>query len=302
MSSESLKLPKTKLRIMLSGGGVRGIFQVGVLTEILQSDKYIVDRVYGCSVGSLIAPFVAANQMSKITDMLMNINSIYDIVERRTLAGVNLPNWSILNAFYTFIGLGLYKRISLVDKVVSCFSKEEWDELKNKCFVVSYDILNDKQVWFSGDELQKGIECSSALCLAVPPIPYKDGLFTDGGIVELYPVTHIEDNPDSTEPFEGEYLFVDCDTRQPYKVETPTNGLSLMSDLTWGAACRLATVELQNVERQMKQNNQIFHTIKPEVNYFTNAFDIDQSKMTKSYEDGRLKGLQFLHNKPFYSI
>ena len=40
-------MEKIKLRIMLPGRGVKGCFQLGVLSHILESDKFEIDSVYG---------------------------------------------------------------------------------------------------------------------------------------------------------------------------------------------------------------------------------------------------------------
>jgi predicted acylesterase/phospholipase RssA len=285
---------KTKLRIMLSGGGVRGIFQVGALAEILGSGRYVVDRVYGCSVGAIIAPFVASGTLDRAEAMLKDIHSILDIVERRRVPGgfAPLPDWGWVNALCAFFGMGLYRRITLVDRMKAAFSADEWEALKDRCFVVAYDVVRDQQTWFSGDELMPGIACSSALWLAVPPVEYAGGLFTDGGVVELFPVTHIDAAED--DDFDGEYLFVDCDTRVAEGIAAPTDGLSLMGALAWAAASRLAAAELDRVAGEMAAAGRVFHVIRPDVNRFTSAFDIDAAKITQAYEDGRLKGAKFV--------
>jgi predicted acylesterase/phospholipase RssA len=284
----------TKLRIMLSGGGVRGIFQVGALTEILASGRYEVDRVYGCSVGAIVAPFVAANRLELAAELMRGLRSIDDVIERRhALFGlVTLPDWTVVSALYAFLGMGVYSRIKMVDKVKPAFTAEEWALVQERCFVVAYDIVRDQQTWFTGADLEVGIVCSSALCLAVPPVPHAGGLFTDGGVVELFPVTHM----DADDGFDGEYLFVDCDTRVAATdpVAAPTDGMSLMGLLTWAAAGRLATAELEHVERDMAAAGRVMHVIRPDVNRFAGAFDIDAAKNALAFEDGRAAGLRFL--------
>ena len=50
------KIPCT---IVLCGGGVKGTFQSGFLTELINSEKYDIQTIYASSVGSLLAPAVA---------------------------------------------------------------------------------------------------------------------------------------------------------------------------------------------------------------------------------------------------
>jgi predicted patatin/cPLA2 family phospholipase len=47
-------------KIGLGGGGAKGILHIGVLRELSKHQKlYFPDGVFGCSIGSIIATFVA---------------------------------------------------------------------------------------------------------------------------------------------------------------------------------------------------------------------------------------------------
>ena len=107
---------------------------------------------------------------------------------------------------------------------------------------------------------------------------------------ELFPVDYIIEH-DSKEPFDGIYLFIDCDYRLPYTNPAPTDGLTLMSYLQWASTSRLANFELQKLENILGNNIII---IKPDTNILTNAFDINPDRMKATFEAGVVKGKKFL--------
>lgn len=277
-------IPKIKLRILVSGGGVKGCFQVGCISEILKTGRYTIDRVYGCSIGAILAPLVATENTELMTSLFHDINSIDDVVTKRKW----IPKF--MSPFFAFFKLGAYKDIKLIDKVFKSLSKEQIELAKKKCHVVAYDILNNNEVWFTGDELQEGIRCSSALWLAVPPISYKNTLFSDGGVTEIFPIDYIleYEEPDS---FDGYYIFIDCCSRENNKNEVPKNALELMYNLHWNASSRLATFELKRLQNVLGNKLKI---IKPDTDYLLNSLDINKERMKKTHEAGIKKAQDFL--------
>jgi predicted acylesterase/phospholipase RssA len=278
---------KIKLRILLPGGGVKGCFQVGCISEILKTNKYIIDRVYGCSIGAILAPLVATENIDIMLNLFNNINSINDVVTKRKW----IPD--LLAPFLAFFKLGAYKKIKLVDNIFNSLTPDQIELAKRKCHVVAYDILNNKEVWFNGDELREGIRCSSALWLAVPPISYKDTLFSDGGVTEIFPIDYIlEYEKNESREFDGKYIFIDCCSRENKKNRIPQNALELMSNLHWNASSRLATFELQKLQDVLGDKLII---IKPDTDYLYNSLDINKERMNKTYEAGIQKAHDFLN-------
>lgn len=288
---------KTKVRIILPGGGVKGAFQLGALSVILGSGRFEVDAVYGCSVGAILAPLIAAGNVAKITEIFNGIKSIDDVVERRTLWGmIPYPDWPVVQGLATLVQLGAYKSIKLVDVAFQNITAAELLLAKQRCHVVAYDILSNTERWFTGAELKDGVKCSSALWLAVPPVSYGGTLYSDGGATEVFPVTYIL-NHDIQEPFDGVYIFVDCDARTPFTNAVPGDGLTLMSCLQWGAATRLAEYELAKLQTQLGAS---LYLVRPTANLLSSALDINPERMKATYDAGVAKGALFLQSCATY--
>lgn len=285
------KNDKNKIRVILSGGSVKSSFQLGVLSEILKSDKYIIDSVYGCSSGSLLSSFVATNKIDMAIEKFMNINNLDDIFERHKFLGIPIPSWKIILTFNAFFNLGAYKSVKLVDEINILLSPDELKIAQEKCHVVAYDIINNKETWFTGDDLIDGIRCSTAIWLLIPPINFKDNMYSDGGVTEIFPLDYILQNSSESD-FDGEYIFIDCDSRKPYKNTSFSNGLSFMLDLHWASASRLSELKLENFKNKIKNK---LHIIRPD-NTLLNSMEVNPVKMKEYFQVGKLKGKEFMEN------
>lgn len=289
-----------KLRVLLPGGGVKGAFQLGFLTEVLAhttpqeggaTNTYTIDAVYGTSVGALMAPLIANEDVATLKEVFDNIHTIADVVTYRHLLGVPITSPSLV-AMYSLFQLGGYQSIKLVETLESRLTPEQLQVAEQKCHVVAYDMLRDKERWFTGTELLQGVRCSSALWLAVPPVAYDDSFFSDGGVTEIYPIDYIVEHELQDPTFDGLYVFVDCETREPTpSTALPTNGLVMMNKLHSAASARLADFELQKLSDKLGGKLVV---VRPHTNFLHSALDVDKERMAQTYEAGREKGRAFL--------
>jgi predicted acylesterase/phospholipase RssA len=277
-------MTKEKVRIVLPGGGVKGSFQLGFLSQLFKEYPDIeIDTVYGCSIGSIISPFVANKKVEKVINIFNNIKTIDDVIERRTFFGIKIPNWVFLNLLFFIFDFGAYKRISLVDKIKENLNEEELKIAGEKSRVVAYNYTDNCEEWFNGDNLLDGIICSSALWMGVPPITLSNGkIYSDGGVTELFPVSYIIDHHENTN-FKGKYLFVDLDTREHITNSPPKSGIDYLMYLQYASCNDLALMELNKIQDYLGDKLII---IKPDKNIFTNALEINQQKMKENFNMG----------------
>lgn len=286
---------KIKLRVILSGGGTKGAYQTGVLSKILASGKYKIDKVYGCSIGAFQAPIVASEKLDALANFYKNIKTIDTAIERRTFLGIPIPEWNIFKLFFSLFKMGFYKRIKVEELIFNLISQKEFDDVKHNCHAVAYNITQNKETWFTGDKLLDGIKCSTALWLAVPPVVYKNDLFTDGGACEIFPLNYIINN-DLNDGFNGKYMFVDCDTRQRFTNTPPTNGLALLSYMHTSAICKIAQYEEDKL-KSILGDKLIIIRPKPNTTVLNNAFDIDPERLKYTLEMGERDGDAFLESQ-----
>ena len=273
-----------KIRILLPGGGVKGSYQLGFLNQLFKEYPDIeIDAIYGCSIGSILSPFVANKKMKKVIDIFNNIKTIDDVIERRTFFGIKMPDWIILNLLFFIFQFGAYKRVSLVDKIKENLNEDELKIAGEKSHVVAYNYTDNTREWFSGDNLIDGIRCSSALWMGVPPIKLSNGkIYSDGGVTELFPVSYIMEHHEKTN-FDGRYLFVDLDTREHIKNPPAKTGIDYLLYLQNASCNDLAIIELKKLQDYLGDK---LIMVKPDKNIFTNSLEINQVKMKEFFDMG----------------
>ncbi|MFL6770586.1 MAG: patatin-like phospholipase family protein, partial [Sphingomicrobium sp.] len=74
-----------ELAIVLSGGGAKGAFQVGVLDELITNRGVKIDIAVGTSTGSIQALAVAQDDIPKLVQIWSRLRKNSDIYEKRPL-------------------------------------------------------------------------------------------------------------------------------------------------------------------------------------------------------------------------
>lgn len=279
---------KQKIRLILTGGGVKGSFQAGFIHSLLSSNKFEIDTIYATSVGALLAPLVVNNKIADIDKITHSLSNIYDIVE-------DWPWYFFPKLFaplLTMFKMGRYKSVKIVDRLWNSLSPEEQDTAASKCRVVAWDITNRRPRVFGGKDsmdLYHGIKASCALWLLVPPYKHNRTLYCDGGAGEVFPIEYIQQ--ESTN-FDGEYILVDCSSRYVVSLEyPPQTALNLMYELQWVSTELLALKDIQELKTILKES---LHIIYPRQDIFKNCLDINKNKIKISYLMGQEKFEEYM--------
>lgn len=281
-SSSTTAAKPTKVRLILPGGGVQGSFQLGFIKGLQQSDAFEVDHVYGTSVGAMIAPFALHHDIDTMISIFDGISSITDIFQPWPwyLHALPAPLRMLLKK-------GAYKSNKLAEEAVRHLSTSKSYE---RCSVVSWDLLNKKNTWFSGEDIKKGIPASSNLWLVVPPLKMDGSIFVDGGATRLVP---LPEKKDDMFHFDGLYVIVDCAPRKPQPVtKQPADVVHLMKMLHYDASLQLANKE---VDRFRADNTVV--DIVPQNDVFNGGLDIDRAKMNTYFDMGKAAFEQFAHER-----
>ena len=98
-----------ELAIVLSGGGAKGAFQVGVLDELITNRGVKVDIAVGTSTGSIQALAVAQDDIPKLLDLWLGITKNSDIYVKKPLGVVG----GIIGADSIYDAKGLRKLLKL---------------------------------------------------------------------------------------------------------------------------------------------------------------------------------------------
>jgi predicted acylesterase/phospholipase RssA len=275
---------KVKLRIALSAGGIKGAFQVGFLHEVVNSGFFEIDKVYGCSIGAIIAPFAVNNRLEYIEEICKSIRSASDVYETYPL-----PNF--IYPFMMFFNKGVYKRMKL-HNLYDDLTPEEQKIAQSKCHVVAYNYLENKEEWFTGEHLKFGIKCSSCSPLTIPPIEENGKLYVDGAVTECWPLDLIYKEVYANESFDGLYVLVNVGpgTIEPNKY--PSDGISFLYNLYQNAAVSNSWREMQRLKHILGEQFIVVHNEKDVLQDL--ELDNKQKEIEITIEFGKQKGREFV--------
>jgi len=274
-------LLRPRIGLALSGGGARGIAQIGVL-KVLEEHNIPVDAIVGTSIGSIIGGLYAsgytADEIWQIARGINWSNIIMDQPERTSLflsqkqwrgkflVSVRLKNFSPEIPAAVSPGQKLYDVLSKVILKAPFHAKESFNDLKIPFRAVATDLVTGKKVIFQQGDLAESMLASSAIPLLFSPVEKDSSLLVDGGLLDNIPI-------DETRRLNVDLVIAVNTTsplRKPDELSVP-----------WKIADQVTTIMQQKQKLAQLQKADI--VIKPE---FSDNTNIDFHNLEKVYSAG----------------
>ncbi len=180
--------------LVLSGGGDKGAFTVGVIKRLLEQGNRF-DMISGTSTGALIAPLVAADEIKKLQRIYTSVkksdvintkdpliravagNSLYDADPLRKMVKDNITDEvyeKIMNS-----GKALFiSTVCLNNNTLTYFTNSDLIKGNSK-----YDVVK----WNDKNELIESVIASSVQPVLMQPENISGNYFVDGGLREFIP-------------------------------------------------------------------------------------------------------------------
>jgi len=192
--------PKPKVAVVLSGGGAKGVAHISLL-QALDSLGIVPDLIIGTSMGSVVGGFyamgysgdsiAAITKNAKWDELLGGKTSLNDVsIEEKSEFGKYLINLdlikgkpkassSLLNDQHLREFLSLY--------TYPVYNVHDFDSLSIPYRSMTTDIVNGKEVLLKDGGLNVAMRASMSIPSIFRPVPYKDVLLVDGGILNNFP-------------------------------------------------------------------------------------------------------------------
>lgn len=202
-----------EITLVLSGGGARGLCEIGVL-KVLEENDIPISRIYGTSIGSIIGGLYSAGYtIDEITDVIKSAswNDFYSveeskrnelfldqkITEDKAIFALRLNGLKPI--LPTSISSG--QKVSSFLNLLSLRAPLNWvtnfNNFLYKFTAVSTDLVTGEMVLIRKGSLHKAMRASSSVSLLLAPVQIEDKLLVDGGLVANVPVNAArKDNPD----------------------------------------------------------------------------------------------------------
>jgi predicted acylesterase/phospholipase RssA len=192
------------LALILSGGGARGLSQIGVLKALDEADirpDLIVGTSMGAVIGSLYAAGYSPDSIQRIVEEV-NWNEIYTNSARRNKLFVSQKNEPINFLFEVRLndrlepippnsisqGQAFYDILGPLLSPAQFRAGSDFDRLTVRLRIVTTDLLSGKRVVISHGNLAEAVRASSSVPLAFSPVARDSLLLVDGGITANIPV------------------------------------------------------------------------------------------------------------------
>ena len=159
--------------IVLSGGGTRGLAHVGVL-RALEEHGIRPDRVEGTSSGALVGALYAAGYSApEMLEFFEQKNPF-----RLSKLAINKP--------------GIIDSDKVTSDFEETFPDNAFEALSRPLRIVATEILSGKSVVFDSGPLIPAILASCAVPMVFTPVEIDGRWFSDGAIVNNFPVELLE--------------------------------------------------------------------------------------------------------------
>jgi len=195
-----LKDKKPKVALVLSGGGAKGVAHIPVL-QALDSLGIVPDLIVGTSMGSIVGGLYAMGysgdsiatitKTANWTKLLGSEASFQDVgVEEKSEYGRYLVTLDLIKG-RPKIKTSLLKDQNLREFLSSimypAYNITNFDELSIPFRSVATDLVNGELVVMDEGSLLLALRASMSIPSVFQPVPYKNTLLVDGGIMDNFP-------------------------------------------------------------------------------------------------------------------
>jgi len=313
---------KKPIALILSGGGSRGLAQIGVL-KAFDEAGIKPDLIVGTSMGAIIGSLYAAGydgknieKFSKTikwdqiysseiprTEKLMSYkesekNYLFEIRVNRNLE-VMLPQ-SILDGQIFFDELA--PKFTLAQYLYGF----NFDSLSIPLRIVSTDILTGKKIVLSNGNLANAVRASCGFPFVFSPVDYDSMLLMDGGLVSNIPVTTAKEISDN-------YYIIAVDVTSPLWDKKALNnpirlidqivniGLTHQKDLEKKLATEIISPNLSEfLNTDFSQIDTLisrgYYAAIPIVNKIVNQINYSGSDLVEKYDSSEFYYAPFIFN------
>ena len=202
LAAESPEKP-SKLVLVLSGGGARGVAHVGVL-RVLEELHIAPDLIVGTSMGSIVGGLYAAgwspDEIEELVETIDWKQVFTDKIERKDRSfrrkqddrPVMIQGRLRFDGFKPVLPSGVIRgqRLELVLRTIEALSADssDFDQLPIPFRAVAADIATGEAVVLDSGSLATAMRASMSVPGALPPVRHGELELVDGGIAANLPI------------------------------------------------------------------------------------------------------------------
>lgn len=164
-----MKTTSSTIGLVLSGGGVKGLAHVGILEALNQRGVY-PGTISGCSAGALVGALYANGISPQGIIQFFKDTPLFSY----SMFTINKPGFFDPEKYLPFFG--------------RYFKEDSFESLQVSLYVVATNMMKGECTYFSEGELLRPLLASAALPPVFSPIEIEGDLYSDGGVMNNFPV------------------------------------------------------------------------------------------------------------------
>lgn len=262
-SQEQVK-KSTKIGLVLSGGGAKGLAHIGVL-KVIEEAGIKIDYIGGTSMGAVIGGLYASGYSVQQIDSIFKATNfeylIQDFIPRASknfyekrndeLYAISLPFQNLKIGIPAGLSKGMYNYNLLARLLHPVRHVRDFNQLKIPFLCIATDIESGKQVVLDNGYLPQAIHASAAFPSLYSPVEIDGKVLVDGGVVNNYPIDEIKKL--------GADIIIGVDVQEDLKDRTALiDATKIVVQIT----------NLQMIENMKQKIGQTDIYIKPEVDSY----------------------------------
>ena len=163
--------------MVLSGGGARGIAQIGVIEE-LQKRDYEIASIAGTSMGALIGGMFAAGKMDEFKNWICSLDKmkVFSLVD------------------FTLSKHGLVRGDKVLNAIKKFVPDTNIEDLKIAYSATAADIENHREIVYRSGSIYEAIRASIAIPRVITPVIKDNSIIVDGGVLNNLPISNVKRN------------------------------------------------------------------------------------------------------------
>lgn len=169
---------KRQIALALSGGGARGMAEIGVIRELL-ARGYAIHSISGCSIGSVVGAMYAMGKLDEFADFLLQdgAQAVFSQLD------------------FTFSDHGFIKGKKLIDRLQEFAPDCNIEDLPIKLVIVATDMNTGKDVVYRTGSVYRAIRASVAIPAVITAVEEDGHWLIDGGVVNPLPIQQLNRIP-----------------------------------------------------------------------------------------------------------
>jgi NTE family protein len=167
-------MARPKIGLALSSGAAKGFAHIGVL-KVLKEEQIPIDFLAGSSMGSFVGVFFA--------------NGIDLEVLEHLAVHLSYKHWVDLS----YPRLGFMNGEKIMELIQLLTQRKNLEDLPIPTAVVATDLITGKPVVFREGPIDTAVRASISIPGIFEPVPWKDTLLVDGGVVDRLPISLVRE-------------------------------------------------------------------------------------------------------------